>query len=119
QTNQYIMDIRFHTYSYVHAKSRVTHIKIDDAYTKKMNEEIRFHPISWKSKVGQKRSTYHFTINKLVARGCNIQKGDTLYSYVGEDRNKRPVMVTYLDSGERVFSNRPVEQMDEDPGDDD
>jgi hypothetical protein len=71
----------------------------------KMEAHIRFHPIAWKSKVIQKRSTFNITINKIVADGWNIQKGNTLHSYVAEDHLKRPVMVTYLDGNPRPWSN--------------
>lgn len=73
-----------------------------------MDTSIRFHPIAWKSKVIQKRSTFNITINKLVADGCNIQKGNTLHSYIGEDHDNRPIMITYLDGNERVFTNQPI-----------
>ncbi len=78
-----------------------------------MEASIRFHPIAWKSKVIQKRSTFNLTINKLVADGCNIQKGDTLHSYIAEDHNKRPIMITYLDGMERVWTNQPLEDNSE------
>ena len=67
---------------------------------------MRFHPISWKSKVVQKRSTYNISINKLVADGSNVQKGDTLHSYVAEDESKRPVMITYLDGSPRLWDEK-------------
>lgn len=73
-----------------------------------MITEVRFHPIAWRSKVILKRSTYNIAINKLVADGCNIQKGDTLHSYIGEDNDKRPIMITYLDGNERIFTNQPA-----------
>lgn len=71
-----------------------------------MKTQIRFHPISWKSKVIQKRSTYNISINKLVATGTNIQKGDTLHSYIAEDDGKRPVMITYLDGDPRLWGKK-------------
>jgi hypothetical protein len=77
-----------------------------------MDASIRFHPIAWKSKVIQKRSTFNLTINKLVADGCNIQKGDTLHSYVGEDHNQRPIMITYLDGNPRIWTNQPISDDD-------
>jgi hypothetical protein len=82
-----------------------------------MEASVRFHPIAWKSKVIQKRSTFNITINKLVADGCNIQKGDTLHSYIGEDHNRRPIMITYLDGNERVWTNQPINNKEEDTND--
>ena len=66
-----------------------------------MKLTIYFHSVAWKSKVIQKRSTYNLTINKLVADGSQVYKGETLYSYAGEDGRKRPIMITYLDGNER------------------
>ena len=49
----------------------------------------------------QKRSTFIISINKLVAIGCGLEKGQTLYSYLAEDEDKRPIMITYLDGKKR------------------
>ncbi|MBD3204113.1 hypothetical protein GF327_07490 [Candidatus Woesearchaeota archaeon] len=78
-----------------------------------MRANIRFHPIAWTSKIGKKRATYHISINKLVARGVNLEKEDVLHSYVGEDHNKRPIMITYLDKEPRIFSNKPLDRQEE------
>jgi len=59
--------------------------------------EINFQNIGWKSKISQKRATLSISINKLVAVGCSLEKGQTLYSYLAEDKDKRPIMVVYLD----------------------
>ncbi len=58
---------------------------------------VNFQNIGWKSKITQKRSTFSISINKLVVIGCNLEKGEVLYSYLGEDEKNRPIMVTYLD----------------------
>ena len=63
--------------------------------------KILFQNIGWKSKVTQKRSTLSISINKLVVIGSNLEKGQTLYSYLAEDNNKRPIMITYLDFKKR------------------
>lgn len=63
--------------------------------------KITFQNIGWKSKVAQKRATLSISINKLVATGCSLEKGQTLYCYLAEDEHKRPVMVTYLDGRKR------------------
>ncbi len=60
--------------------------------------KINFQNIGWKSKITQKRSTLSISINKLVAVGCSLEKGQTLYCYLAEDEQKRPIMITYLDS---------------------
>jgi hypothetical protein len=57
--------------------------------------------IGWKSKIVQKRATFSISINKLVAVGCNLEKGQSLYCYLAEDNHKRPVMVAYLDGQKR------------------
>ena len=63
--------------------------------------EIKFQNIGWKSKIAQKRSTISISINKLVAIGCSLEKGQTLYCYLAEDENKRPIMIAYLDNKKR------------------
>lgn len=57
--------------------------------------------IGWKSKLMQKRATFSITINKAVAVGCNLQKGDIIYCYLAEDEENRPIMIAYLDGKKR------------------
>ncbi len=57
----------------------------------------RFLGLGWKSKVSLKRATFSISINKLVAEGCCLEKGDELYSYLAEDEKGRKIIVTYLD----------------------
>jgi len=59
--------------------------------------KITFQNIGWKSKIAQKRVTLSISINKLVAIGCGLEKGQTLYCYLAEDKDKRPIMLVYLD----------------------
>lgn len=61
----------------------------------------RFLGIGWKSKVSLKRATYSISINKLVAEGCLLEKGQIVYSYLAEDENKRQIMIAYLDGKKR------------------
>lgn len=63
--------------------------------------KISFQDIGWKSKIMQKRATFSVSINKLVAIGCGLQKGQYLYSYLAKDENKRSIMITYLDNKKR------------------
>jgi len=57
--------------------------------------------IGWKSKIALKRATIYISINKLVAVGCDLEKGDVLYSYLAEDSKGKKVIVTYLD-GQKI-----------------
>ena len=50
----------------------------------------------------QKRATFSISINKLVATGCCLKKGNSLYCYLAEDKEKRPLMIVYLDGKEKV-----------------
>ncbi len=59
--------------------------------------EVTFNDVGWTSKVAKKRSTFSISINKLVATGCCLEKGQALCCYLAKDGNKRPVMVVYLD----------------------
>lgn len=64
--------------------------------------KITFQNMGWKSKIMQKRATFSISINKLVVTGCNLEKGQILYSYLAQDKNKRSIMVTYLDNKKKV-----------------
>ena len=57
--------------------------------------------IGWRAKVAQKRATFSISINKAVAVGSNLEKGQVLYCYLAEDEQKRPTMITYLDGKKR------------------
>lgn len=61
----------------------------------------RFLGLGWKSKVMLKRATYSISINKLVAEGNCLEKGQDLYCYLAEDRDKRPIVIVYLDGKKR------------------
>jgi len=53
--------------------------------------------IGWKSKVMLKRATYSISINKLVADGNCLEKGNELYCYLTEDEKNRKCVIIYLD----------------------
>jgi len=57
----------------------------------------KFSGIGWKSKIILKRSTAYLSINKLVVDGCDLEKGQELYSYLAEDNKERKIIVIYLD----------------------
>lgn len=63
--------------------------------------KLKFIGIGWKSKVMLKRATYSISINKLVAEGNCIEKGQELYCYLAEDEEKRPMVIIYLDGKKR------------------
>lgn len=58
---------------------------------------IKLQNIGWKSKLTRKRATSSISINKLIVIGSSLQKGQILYSYLAEDQQKRPVIITFLD----------------------
>lgn len=66
--------------------------------------EITFQNIGWKSKLTQKRATLSISINKLIVTGCDLEKGRSLYLYLAEDKDKRPIIVAYLD-GKKKCNN--------------
>ncbi|MFH1275819.1 MAG: hypothetical protein ABIH82_01800 [Candidatus Woesearchaeota archaeon] len=70
--------------------------------------KISFENIGWTSKVAQKRSTFSVSINKLVALGNMLEKGEALYSYLAKDEDNRPIMITYLDSKPKKKCKRRV-----------
>jgi len=63
--------------------------------------KITFQDIGWKSKVAQKRATFSISINKLIAEGCLLEKGQVLYSYLAEDEKARKIIVTFVDGQKR------------------
>ena len=60
----------------------------------------RFMGIGWKSKIALKRATYSISINKLVAEGNCLEKGQGLYCYLAEE-DKRSIIIIYLDGKKR------------------
>ncbi len=78
-------------------KSQLTGIPVPGA--QRMN--MHFQNMGWRSKVSKKRSTFSISINKLVATGCGLEKGNSLFCYLAEDKDKRPVMIVYLDGKEK------------------
>lgn len=57
--------------------------------------------MGWQTKVAQKRATFSISINKLVATGACLEKGQMLYCYLAEDEQKRPIIIIYLDGKKR------------------
>jgi hypothetical protein len=53
--------------------------------------------IGWRSKIIQKRASFYISINKLVAQGNDLEKGQELYSYLAESPDERKIIITYLD----------------------
>lgn len=58
---------------------------------------VKFLGIGWKSKIILKRTTAYISINKLIADGCSLEKGQELYSYLAEDEEGRKIAIIYLD----------------------
>jgi len=63
--------------------------------------KITFQNLGWMSKIAQKRATLSISINKIVAVGSCLEKGQMLYCYLAKDEEKRPIMVVYLDGETR------------------
>ena len=59
--------------------------------------KINFQNIGWKSKIAQKRATLSISINKTIAIGCGLEKGQSLFCYLAKDKDDRPLMLVYLD----------------------
>ena len=69
--------------------------------TQKNKLQNKFLGIGWKSKIALKRATYSISINKLVAEGNCLEKGQEVYCYLAEDKDSRPIVVLYLDGKKR------------------
>jgi len=63
-----------------------------------------FSGVGWKSKIILKRSTAYISINKLIVDGCNLEKGQMLYSYLAGDEKGRKIIITYLDGKKKTKS---------------
>lgn len=59
--------------------------------------KVKFLGMGWKTKISLKRATYSISINKLIADGNCLEKGEELHSYIAEDEKERKVIITYLD----------------------
>jgi len=72
---------------------------------KQKNKEVRiaFESIGWKSLLQKRGGTSRILILKSVVRGLCLERGMPIYSYVGEDPEGRPVMVSYLDGKPRII----------------
>jgi hypothetical protein len=57
--------------------------------------------LGWKTYLQQRRGTSKITINKLVAVGAGLEKGQFLYCYVAKDTKERSIMIVYLDGKPR------------------
>jgi len=61
-----------------------------------------FETFGWVSKVQKnRRGTFRLTLNKFVALGCGIEKGQKLFCYLAKDRNNRSIIAIYLDGNPR------------------
>lgn len=73
-----------------------------------MKLKLKLLGIGWKSKALLKRATIYLSINKLVAVGCSLEKGQVVYSYLAEDERGRKIIVTYLDEKRREKNKNSV-----------
>lgn len=61
----------------------------------------KFLGFGWKSKIIFKRLTAYISINKLIVEGCNLEKGQKLYSYLAEEKGRK-IIVIYLDGKKQI-----------------
>ena len=59
--------------------------------------KVKFLGMGWKTKISLKRATYSISINKIIAEGNCLEKGEELHSYIAEDEKERKIIITYLD----------------------
>ena len=62
--------------------------------------DCKLESLGWKSYLQQRRGTSKITINKLVAVGAGLEKGQFLYCYLARDRNDRDIVVVYRERKE-------------------
>ena len=68
----------------------------------KKETTVRFAPIGWRSLLQVRSGTSKILFLKSVVRGLCLQRGLPVYSYVAEDPEGRPVMLSYLDGQPRM-----------------
>ena len=61
----------------------------------------RLESFGWKTYLQNRRGTSKITINKLVAVGAGLEKGQFLYCYLAKDKSDRSIVVVYLDGKPR------------------
>jgi len=76
---------------------------IIDKNLKNKQAIITFEPIGWKSLLQIRGGTSRILVLKTVVRGLCLERGQPIYSYIGEDPEVRPVMVSYLDGKPRIL----------------
>jgi hypothetical protein len=68
----------------------------------KKETTIRFESIGWRSLLQTRGGTSRILILKSVVRGLCLERGQPVYSYIGEDAEGRSVMISYLDGQSRL-----------------
>ena len=61
----------------------------------------RIDSFGWKTYLQQRRGTSKITVNKLIATGVGLEKGQALYCYLAKDNSNRQIIVVYLDGKQR------------------
>ena len=62
----------------------------------------RIETFGWKTYLQQRRGTTKITINKAVATGACLEKGEFLFCYLAKDKKDRSIVVVYLDGKPRT-----------------
>ena len=68
-------------------------------------QKVRFNHLGYKPKVQRKGYSYFLSVNKLIALGNNLEKGNELFAYLGEDGIGRSMLLVYLDGEPRTNHN--------------
>ena len=61
----------------------------------------KIESFGWKTNLQKRRGTSKITINKIIAIGAGLEKGQVLYCYLAKDKKDRQIIVTYLDGRPR------------------
>jgi len=54
--------------------------------------------VGWQSKVQYNKGTFFVSVNKNIARGLGLSKGDILKSYLAKDSDDKLVIVSVLEA---------------------
>ena len=78
---------------------------IDPLFKDKVTR-IRFQAIGWRSLLQTRAGSSRLLILKSVVRGLCLERGMPIYSYMAEDAEGRPLMVSYLDGNPRFLPTK-------------
>jgi len=54
----------------------------------------------WLSKLQCRKGSYYIALDKKIARGLNLHRGDKIKSSLSQDKNNKPIILVEFEKGE-------------------